>query len=60
MLQKPVLEALRTQAFGLAQHSVDQSYARLDHDHRRRLATGEIIHVDAGFHMMGLAGDEEG
>ncbi|MFT4911532.1 MAG: enoyl-[acyl-carrier protein] reductase I [Brevundimonas sp.] len=22
--------------------------------------TGEIIHVDAGFHMMGLAGDEEG
>lgn len=22
--------------------------------------TGEVIHVDAGFHMMGLAGDEEG
>ena len=22
--------------------------------------TGEIIHVDAGFHMMGLAGDDEG
>lgn len=22
--------------------------------------TGEVVHVDAGFHMMGLAGDEEG
>ncbi len=22
--------------------------------------TGEVIHVDAGFHMMGMAGDEEG
>ena len=21
--------------------------------------TGEVVHVDAGFHMMGLAGDEE-
>ena len=22
--------------------------------------TGEVIHVDAGFHMMGMAADEEG
>jgi enoyl-[acyl-carrier protein] reductase I len=25
-----------------------------------RSATGEIVHVDAGFHMMGLGEDEEG
>jgi enoyl-[acyl-carrier protein] reductase I len=25
-----------------------------------RSTTGEVVHVDAGFHMMGLAGEEEG
>jgi enoyl-[acyl-carrier protein] reductase I len=25
-----------------------------------RSTTGEVVHVDAGFHMMGLASDEEG
>jgi enoyl-[acyl-carrier protein] reductase I len=25
-----------------------------------RSTTGEVIHVDAGFHMMGLGEDEEG
>src|SRR5688500_260854 len=41
MLQKAVLKAFRTQAVCLAQHSGDQSYARLYHHHGRRLAAGE-------------------
>ena len=25
-----------------------------------RSTTGEVVHVDAGFHMMGMSGEEEG
>ena len=41
MFEQPVLEALVLKRRRRPEHPRDQPHARLDHHHRRRLATGE-------------------